>query len=222
MSTWWLNWLEHGLPWMGSRIRIFDGSFGLFSEFSSLSNFIPPILMSRASKLWLFIIIIIIIIKYAAYWQVLVFIEVMYISSLCSIDKLRSNLFRFSASFFSSQYLLLLLKSLRSCVLLLSSPSTFLSVFQWHHEGGNLFSEFDQCNWLIYVEYYLEVSSALLYSRTVHQLLSLTIPSSPFSSSTTFQSSPDSSAPILLVSRSLSHMDQILKKTINITKLNNK
>ena len=40
-------------------------------------------------------------------------------------------------------------------------------------------------------------------SRIVHQLLSLTILSFPFSSSTTFRSSPNISAPISLVSRSL-------------------
>ena len=45
-----------------------------------------------------------------------------------------------------SQYLLLFLKSLRSCVLLstLLHPS---SVLQRHHEEGNLFLEYDQSNW---------------------------------------------------------------------------
>jgi hypothetical protein len=38
--------------------------------------------------------------------------------------------------------------------LLLSLP---LSVLQWHHEGGNIFSEYDQFNWLFYVGYYLEL-----------------------------------------------------------------
>ena len=42
--------------------------------------------------------------------------------------------------------------------LLLSLPS---SVLQWHHEGGNIFSEYDQSNCLFYVGYYLEVSSSL-------------------------------------------------------------
>ena len=87
---------------------------------------------------------------------------------------------------------------------LLSVPS---SVLQWNHEGGNLFSEYDRFNWLLYVGYYSEVPSSLLDVRElVHQLLSLTILSSPFSSCTKFQSSPITSAPIFLVSRSLSHI----------------
>jgi hypothetical protein len=75
--------------------------------------------------------------------------------------------------------------------LLLSLPS---SVLQWHH-GGNFFSEYDQFNWLFYLGYYLEVSSSLLYvQELVDYLLSLAILSSSFSSSTTFQSSPNISA----------------------------
>ena len=44
--------------------------------------------------------------------------------------------------------------------LFLSLPS---STIQWHHEGGNFFSEYDRSNWLFYVGYYLAMSSSLLY-----------------------------------------------------------
>ena len=71
------------------------------------------------------------------------------------------------------------------------------------------FSEYDRANWLLYEGYYLEVSSSLLYGQElVH---SLTILSSPFSSSTTFQSSPNTSTLMYLVSRSLSHIKQCSK-----------
>jgi hypothetical protein len=43
--------------------------------------------------------------------------------------------------------------------------SLLSSVLQWHHEGGNFFSEYDQSNLLFYVGYYLEVSSSLLYGQ---------------------------------------------------------
>jgi hypothetical protein len=79
----------------------------------------------------------------------------------------RLNLFRSSASSFSSQYLLLFFSNHLGAVffffLLLSLP---LFVLQWHYEGGNFFSEYDQSNWLFYIGYYLEVSSSLLYGRT--------------------------------------------------------
>ena len=66
------------------------------------------------------------------------------------------------------------------------------------------------------VGYYIEVSSSLLYGQElVHYLLSLTILSSPFSSST-FRSSPNASAPMLLVSKSVSHTVRCSKhNTIN-------
>ena len=51
--------------------------------------------------------------------------------------------------------------------LLLSVPS---SVLQWHHEEGNFFSEYDQCNWLFYVRYYLEVPSSRLYVLRVFDM----------------------------------------------------
>ena len=51
--------------------------------------------------------------------------------------------------------------------LLLSLQS---SVLQWYHEGGNLFSEYDQSNWFYYVGYYLEVSSSILYVQELAQL----------------------------------------------------
>ena len=70
------------------------------------------------------------------------------------------------------------------------------SVTQWRNDGGNFFLEYDQSNWLFYVRYYLEVSSSLLYvQELVHLLLSPTILSSPFSSSSTFRSSPTTSGP---------------------------
>ena len=121
---------------------------------------------------------------------------------LCSIDKLSYP----SLSIFSFLlYLLLFLKSSRTFILLLLLlillPS---SVLQWHHEAGNFLSEYDRSNWLFYLGYYLEVSSSLVYV----QELSLTILSSPFSSSTTFQSSRSTSAPFFSVSRSLSHIKQ--------------
>ena len=63
--------------------------------------------------------------------------------------------------------------------LLLSLPS---SALQWHHEGGNFFSEYDRSNWLLCVGYYLEVSSSFLYVQEfVHQLLPLSNLSCPFS-----------------------------------------
>ena len=74
---------------------------------------------------------------------------------------------------------------------LLSLP---LSLLQEHHDGGNFLAECDQSNWLFYVRYY-----TILYvygQELVHQLLSLTIYSSAFSSCTTFQSSPNTSVPI--------------------------
>ena len=137
------------------------------------------------------------------------------ISFLCLCVNPRPQLFRSSASSFSSKYLLLFRKSSRrrvfllSLLLLLSFPP---SVLQWHHEEGTVFSEYDQSNWLSYVIYYLEVPSSLLYIQVfVHYLLSLVILSPLFSSSNTFQSSPNTSAPIFLVSRSLSHIKQCSK-----------
>ena len=73
------------------------------------------------------------------------------------------HLFQSSASYFSSLYLLQFLKSSKTVFfffLLLSFP---LSVLQWHHDGGNFFSEYDRSDWLFNVGYYLEVSSSLLY-----------------------------------------------------------
>ena len=79
----------------------------------------------------------------------------------CSIDKLSFPSIRTSASSFSSQHHLLFLKSSRSCVLLLPFPFTSSCVFQWHHEGDNSFSEYNQTNWLFYVGYYLKVSYSI-------------------------------------------------------------
>jgi hypothetical protein len=87
------------------------------------------------------------------------------------------HLFLYSSSSFSSEYLLLFLKSSRSCVffffLLLSLPSCIL---QWNHEGGNFCSEYDLPSWLLYLGYYLEVYSSLLYvQELVHEVFSLII-----------------------------------------------
>ena len=49
------------------------------------------------------------------------------------------------------------------------------NVPQWHQEGGNFFSEYDQSICLFYVGYYLEVSSSLLYVQKLLYLVSLVI-----------------------------------------------
>ena len=51
---------------------------------------------------------------------------------------------------YSSLYLLLFLKSSRICVVLIPTPFIPSFLLQWHHEGGNFFSEYDQCNWLLF------------------------------------------------------------------------
>ena len=124
------------------------------------------------------------------------------ISSLCSLDKT-------VVSIFFDLQLPILLPNIFFCYsnyqgaaffffLLLLLPS---SVLQWHHEEGNFFLKYDQSNWLFYVGYSLEVFSSFLYvQELVHLLLSLTFLSSTFSSSIIFQSSPNSSVPIFLVS----------------------
>ena len=71
-------------------------------------------------KLSSFAILFIIIIKYAAYQQVQGLMEDTHVQLM----NCRLHLFLSSASSFSSQYLLLFLKSSRSCVLLLSTPFT--------------------------------------------------------------------------------------------------
>jgi hypothetical protein len=50
-------------------------------------------------------------------------------------------------------------------LLLLSLTSSDL---QWHHEGGNFFSEYDRSNWLFYVGYYVKVYSLLYGRELVH------------------------------------------------------
>ena len=74
------------------------------------------------------------------------------------------------------------------------------------------FSEYDQSNWLFQIGYNLEAPASLLYvEEFLHQLLSPTILSSVFTSSTTFRSSPNTSVPIFFVFRSLSHIKQSSK-----------
>ena len=53
-----------------------------------------------------------------------------------------------------------------------SSSYSFLpsSLLQWHFEDGNLFSEYDQPNWIFYLGYCLELSYFLLHvQKLVHQ-----------------------------------------------------
>ena len=102
----------------------------------------------------------IIIIKYAAYQQVHRLIEDTYVRLM----NCRFHLFRSVDSSFSSEYVLFL-NSSRNCFfffLLILFPST---VLQWHHEGGNFFSQYDQSNWIFYVGYYLRCTKALNRSR---------------------------------------------------------
>ena len=135
------------------------------------------------------------------------------IPSLCSIDKLSFPSFRFSASSFSSQYLLLFLKSSRNCVVVLLLPTPFTSVV--YPSVASWRKQFLLRIWPIQLVFRLRVLfRSVLFSPIgllVHKLLSLAILSSPFSSCTTFQSSPNTSAPIFLVSRSLSHIKQCSK-----------
>ena len=51
--------------------------------------------------------------------------------------------------------------------LLLSFQSSFL----WHHEEGNLFSEYNQSKWLFYIGYYLKEFTYLLYVQEILHLL---------------------------------------------------
>ena len=77
------------------------------------------------------------------------------------------HLFQSSASSFSSQYLLLFLKSSRSCVLL---PTHFTSAIcvQLYNEKDNFFLEYVQSNWLLYSGYCSEASSSLLVSNNFY------------------------------------------------------
>ena len=106
------------------------------------------------------------------------------------------HLFRSSASYFSSQYLLLFLKSKELC-----SSSSYSFHFRYLSFNDIMMEAISPQNMTnFYVWYYLEVPSSLLFvQELVHLLLSLAILSSPFSFSTTFQSSPNISAPIFLV-----------------------
>jgi len=132
------------------------------------------------------------------------------ISSLYSIDKLL-----FPSILIFSFLLYLPISSISQIIKELCYTSSYsfhlLSVLQWHHEGGNLFSENYQSNWIFYTGHYLEVCSSLSYIQELHYLLSLTISSSPFSSSTSFQKSPNTSALIFLASMSLKHIMQCSK-----------
>ena len=74
------------------------------------------------------------------------------------------------------------------------------SVLQRHQEEGNFFLKYNQCNWLLYVLF------SLILSRT-SSLVTFSILSSPFSSCTTFRSSPNIYAPIFSLSKFQSYTD---------------
>ena len=120
----------------------------------------------------LFMIMIIIIIKYAAYQQAHRILEDMYFflmfdrSAVVStffdrhLPPLAINIFFCFSSFSNHRGAAFLFFFYIFFLLLLLIPS---SVLQRHHEKGNFFSEYDQYNWLFYVGYYLKVSSYILY-----------------------------------------------------------
>ena len=86
------------------------------------------------------------------------------------------HIYLFSASSFSSQYLLLFLKSSRSCVLLLPNLFKSVSVRQWHHKEGNFFLRIWTIQLNFLWRYYLEVYSFLLYVQELlrrHRQLSI-------------------------------------------------
>jgi hypothetical protein len=129
------------------------------------------------------------------------------LSSLSSIDKLSFP----SISIFSSKFFFFCFPNHNGPVFFFLGLSVPSSVFQYHHEGGNFFSEYDQSNCLLRRILFRSVLFSPLPSRTCSLVTSLTILPSPFSSSTTFQSFPNISDSIFLVSRSLSHMKQCSK-----------
>ena len=119
----------------------------------------------------------------------------------------RLHLFQYSASSFSSKYLLFFLKSSRRCVILLSTPFTTVicpSIASWWKQLL-LRIRAIQLTFLCRI-LFRSVLFSPIRLKTVHYLLSLAILSSPFSSM--FQSSPNTSSPIFLVSMSLSHIKQ--------------
>ena len=101
----------------------------------------------------------------------------------------RPHLFRSSASSFSSQYLLLYLKSSRSCVLLLPTP--FISDLSFNVIMEEAISSLNMTNTIGFSTQDVIQKCPLLYysyvQELVHQLLLLTILSSSFSPSITFQ-----------------------------------
>ena len=135
-------------------------------------------------------------------------------STFCSRDKmlfLPFSIFRFS---FSPQFIFLILKwSKRNHISGYSSSSSSSSyLFPFSH-----LSSMTSCKRQFLLRIYpiqldflrkicLEASSSLIYvEESLHWLFSFTICSSPFSSSTTFQCSPNISAPVFLVPKSLNH-----------------
>ena len=136
-------------------------------------------------------------------------------SSLYSIDKLSFSFFStFSTLSFSFQYFLLFLKSFKE---LCSSSYSFhfrhllfngimkKAIPSQNTNMTNPMGFFTQARTRTF--HLLEGSTSLLYVPELFhykQLLSLTILSSPFSSSTIFHRSPTIYAPIFLVAKSLS------------------
>ena len=112
------------------------------------------------------------------------------------------HIFVSSVSSFSSQYLLCF-SNHQGAMFFFSLLLSLLSfVLQWYDEEGNLFSEYGQSNWLRRILF-----RSFPFQELFHWLFSLTILYSPFSSRT-FQSSPNTSAQIILVFRSLKHILQ--------------
>ena len=135
------------------------------------------------------------------------------IYSLCSCDK-RSF---YTFSIFTYLIQLPLSPSVQQIIKELHFSSSYFFHFRHLSFSGIIkkviYSQ-NMSNWLFYAGYYLEVPFSLLYVQKRNYLLCITILSSPFSSRTTFESSSNISAPIFLVSRSLSDIKQCSKHNI--------
>ena len=121
----------------------------------------------------------------------------------------RLHPFRSSASSFSSQYLLLFLKSSRICVLFLPTPFASVMKASWKRQ-------FLLRIWPIQLLFLRRILFRCVLSSPIRsRTCSLVTFSDHFIFSillhTTFQSSPDTFAPIFLVSRSLSRVKQCSK-----------
>ena len=122
------------------------------------------------------------------------------------------HLFRSSASSFSSQYLLLFLRSSRSCVLVLPTP--FTSVLCPSMASRR--RQFLLTIWPIQLAFLLTILFIIILFSPIRSINDSLVTfsdhlSSQFSSSTKFQSSPNTSTPIFLVPMSLSHIKHYSK-----------